>query len=196
MQRNGTKQATWTMTLALAALLVAGCGAEENTIKVGVRNQGHSSIYVGANSLPLRVMDETGKWWRTDPGFGGIPCSACDQQCDNNLHGDPAPVWVEIPGGQTLPLSWDGNLYERVEGGCHCGISCYQKTPMDPGKYTFEVGYDQALPPERQPYHSTPSHNGTLTSWMGTGMGVAESKQFRIFRLTYDGETEINLIFK
>lgn len=189
---------TLTMTLALA-LLMAGCGAEDpdaNPIRVGVRNQSYSSIYVGANALPLRIKDSTGNWWGSDAGFSGVTCSQCDQQCDSSLHGDPAPTWTEIPSGQTLPLSWDGRLYERLDGGCHCGITCYQPMPFVPGKYTFEVSYGHVLPSNRQPYSSSQSHGGSLTTWTGSGMGTASTKQFRIFRLTYDGETEINLLFK
>ena len=187
------------MMTSLLASLLAGCGAQDpeaNPIQVGVRNQSHSSIYVGANSLPLKIKDFSGTWWDADAGFSGLTCSQCDQQCENNLHGDPAPTWIEIPSGQTLPLSWDGRLYERLDGGCHCGITCYQPMPFQPGNYTFEVSFDQSLPPERQPYTSYPSHNGTLKTWSGSGLGTAASKQFRIFRLTYDGETEINLVFK
>lgn len=186
------------MALTVASLL-AGCGTQdpdENPISVGVRNQTHSSIYVGANSLPLKIKDSTGTWWSSDAGFSGVTCSQCDQQCENNLHGDPAPTWIEIPPGQTLPLSWDGRLYERLDRGCYCGITCYQPMPFPRGKYTFEVSFDQSLPPERQPFHSYPSHDGTLKTWSGSGLGTATTKQFRVFRLTYDGETEINLLFK
>ena len=195
MQVNWHRLTSWSMAL-MAASLLAGCGPAEDPIQVGVRNESLGSVYVGSNALPLRIKDSRDVWWSADAGFAGVSCSDCERQCENNIHGDPRPLWIEIPPGQTLPLRWDGRLYQRLDGGCHCGTTCYQPTSMEPGPYSFEVSFEQSLPPDRQPYTSAPSHNGALQTWTGSGLGTAEARQFRIFRLIYDGEREINLVFK
>lgn len=189
------KAAGLTLIMVLAGLATAACGVEQPSIMVEVVNETHGSIYLPANFLPLRIKDSQGKWWRADAG-GGTRCADCSEACESTLHGDPAPVFVEVRAGQTLPMSWDGALYERSPNGCSCGISCYDQVPVSPGKYTFEVSFDQDLPFQYKPYTSAATHDGTMTSWFGSGMGTAEARQFRIFRLTYDGESEINLIFK
>ncbi len=143
---RGIEAARLTLITVLAGLATAACGAEEPAIRVSVVNQVYDSIYVPANYLPLRIKDQQGSWWQADLR-GGVACADCSEACEGTLKGDPAPAWVQVRRGQTLPLGWDGTLYQRSGQTCSCGIGCHDQAPISPGKYTFELSFDQALPP-------------------------------------------------
>lgn len=173
--------------------LLGACnqGPTAGQISLMLLNQRDHSVYLPANSLPLQIKDSADQVWSPDTGWGGITCGQCQQQCESNLHGDPAPVWIEIPAGERLTLPWDGRLYRRSSGGCGCGgWSCYEPTTAEDGHYAFLLYYDTTLPGHGAPYNST-QLNTALPAWVGSGMGVASARQMYSFKVHYQGEDAV-----
>lgn len=174
------------LTLTLFPILAA-CDdlppARPTTVKVV--NKGTHAIYVTADRLPFRLIDGTNKTWRPDAARAPL-CFDCDDVCNSDTHCDPAPVWIKIGAGETVPFEWEGRLYDLRDKACSCGASCFEPEELPDGSYQLVLEYEPELPTAREPY--IPFEYDGVTWWCGSGLGYSIPTQERRYPITVAGQ--------
>ncbi len=166
-------------------------------VAVTIRNTGIGTLYLdGMRARPFSIRGSGGEQYEPGSGLFGGSCDSCADLCANNMHGDPAPCYLELAPGAELMVSWDGKLYEQSK--CQpCGVSCHSTKPAADGAYTFVVPYRTAL--DQLGYDVQQIDCGSiagLPSWMGATLGFADLDQQAEVAVSYSGQTELLLEIK
>lgn len=186
------------LSALIAALLAVGCDdavlVPARPVTIELTNQSGGALFLAADHLSFHLLDSGGVEWRPD-GYWAPLCSDCEEACDSDTHGDPSPVWLEVPAGEAASLSWQGRLYRVSETPCGCGYQCLEVAAFDDGDYELVLEYELELPEGWGPYYPMEREDG-LPGWRGAGMGWAYPQQSHTYPFTFEGQPSLVLVFE
>jgi hypothetical protein len=178
-----------------------GCGdrtLEGQTI-ITFQNTATQAVFLSGNEAPFNVFGTSAgekHRWYLSPGAGEILCSQCEAACSESpsvsqetMH----PIYIEVPGGKSFNMSWDGMVYRWKEKGCTCGKTCYEPVLLEHGEYEITLKYRSHLPlHDDTSYTREPGDDG-LDRLVGDKEGAADTQDAHSRKLDYHGQPQIKL---
>lgn len=191
------------ITMLVAIPLNLGCSDRtlEGQITVTFQNTSTQPVLLSGNEAPFNVFGTTAgetHRWSLSPGAGEILCSQCEAACSDSSSAPREkmqPVYIEVPGGKSFNMSWDGVVYNWQEKGCACGKTCYEPVLLEHGEYNITLKYRRHLPAHDGNTYTRETGEDGLDRLVGDKEGAADTQSAHTRELDYHGQPQIKLDF-